>query len=167
MGWWSGDILGGDTPLDFLGDFASICECPMLDTDESAKSDTDAQDIYGYPFTRKQVEKFLDPLFLRAGKDKYSPEIGLQVLGYLVLFTGAEISKIQQDLLVVAGQSDEWANEDASRRKHVNAYIAAMREHKAGTSVNLKTKGLFEKLNERMSSGAPGLVNVHPKKQRS
>jgi hypothetical protein len=168
MGWWSASILGGDEPLDYLGDLADICGVGYRDKDESEDlTKLSAQErearatLYDYAFsaeivndsaTRKQMIKYC--------QEAYSPEIAHQVLGVILMATGAKIPKTLKQKIVKSAQKDEWANNpDEERMSYIQAFIAALNNYIDGTPVFTTVEGLFQKINENLSSGQTGLVN--------
>lgn len=167
MGWWSASILGGDEPLDCLGDLADICGVSYRDQEKteigklSPEEQTRMATLYNYPFTsailnnsetRKKMEKYCTKA--------YTPEIAYQVLGVILMATGAKIPKTLKNKIVHAAQNDEWAlSKDEERISFIQSYIAALNNYTDGTPVSTTVEGLFQKMNEAYNSGSTGLVN--------
>jgi hypothetical protein len=142
MGWWSDDVMGGDTPLDiesFIYDAVGINKYPE-DSDEEVRIPSDA-------FDYKKIVKFLKD---RDGDDYWlkgdTGNIFHQVLGILMMESGAPINKTLKAKMIKAAQQDEWANEDGGdedRKDKMDAFITKVKNYD-GTSTIIKSKGLME-----------------------
>ena len=160
MGWWSADIMGGDTPLDFKGMF------------EDTFGVADPEDWYGegpapeyrVP-TSEEAEEFLNEC-QGLGWGGGDGNIAAQVAGFLVMERAAPMSDelrtrvlegIDNEFSEGCGEwndPEERKGELADFRQRVAAYPAA------GGEVEMpETKGLFQKLAEHMAAGKSGLVN--------
>lgn len=153
MGWWSYDVLGGDTPLDALGDIADFCGLGYNDKVSNNKC------YYGYDFLKvksrfensQEMSKILDHIKQRTEGDSYYQEIYLQVLGLVLMSTGVKIeSKLKQEILS-AIENDSWAKEEEERKKAMDSFYKTFREYKKGSPVVLNQKGLFESFSEAMN----------------
>lgn len=155
MGWWSKDIMGGDSPLDMKDEIFGICEVDEFPEDDSIvslkKSDFE-----------KNEEKIIE--FLRKQKNNpYYDEraIGFQVLGVLMMKAGATISEELKAEILENSKTDSWAKEDDERKAIVDNFHQALEQYN-GTPVEIRSKGLFEVINDHLSSGNIGLVNKGP-----
>jgi hypothetical protein len=135
MGWWSATIMGGDAPLDWQG---SICGVLGVEFNYITGK-------YGY--TRARLEKNMTKILAKIAKDKYDAYIGYQVLGVMVLETGAKISKVTRDKILAAAEADVWAKEgDKARQKYIAEFVEAIKAHKPGTLKKLPYQGLLSSL---------------------
>jgi hypothetical protein len=146
MGWWSDDIMGGDTPLDlqsFIYDALGFIKYPE-DSDEKVRIPSDG-------FDYKKIVKFLKD---RDGDDYWlksdTGNIFHQVLGVMMMESGAPISKTLKNKMIKAAQQDEWANEDGGdedRKDKMDAFIAKLKNYD-GTSTIIKSAGLIETIGD-------------------
>jgi hypothetical protein len=151
-GWWSKTILGGDTPLDYLGNIAHVLGVPCTYDDKRFEG---AEEFHCYMFTREQLEspdatKKLLALYKKTG---YQREIMGQVIGTVYLWTGAKMPKKIKDLVIASAKADEWAREDAEREDRIYDLIKAVKAHKPGQRVELREEGLFQKFREAGFTG--------------
>lgn len=150
MGWWSTDIMGGDSPLDAKDEIFGICGVEEFGDD-------------GRELTKEDFEKNMPQIleFLRGqeNNDYYDEKaIGFQVLGVLMMKAGAPISPELKQEILDNSQTDSWAKEDMERGQIVENFHVAI-EHYDGAPVIIKSKGLFEAIDEHLSQGKTGLVN--------
>jgi hypothetical protein len=146
MGWWSDDIMGGDTPLDlqsFIYDALGFIQYPE-DSDEEVRIPSDG-------FDYKKIVKFLKD---RDGDDYWlksdTGNIFHQVLGILMMESGAPINKTLKAKMIKAAKNDEWANEDGGdedRKDKMDAFIAKLKNYD-GTSTIIKSAGLIETISD-------------------
>lgn len=144
MGWWSATILGGDSPLDDLGSLAKICGIGHGDYEKPGN-------FHGYMFSKSVVEKNLKRLVEWCEANKYVEyrSIAYQVLGAVVLHTGAKISKALHKKLIDQAMADEWMREEGTgseRGRYVQAFVRMLKAHEPGKSVQIPDQGLFEQL---------------------
>ncbi len=156
MGWWSATILGGDTPLDYLGDFAS--ELKLSDTENGLP------ELYGYEFSKEILNKKenLTKLVSYADsiKDKEYRSIAYQILGVILMATGSKISGTLKEKIIEYAKKDEWyQNKTPDRVFYIEDFINSVRNYKDGTPVFVKKEGLFEKIAEKIATRQAGLVN--------
>lgn len=147
MGWWSTTILGGDTPLDYLGNIAHVLGVPCT-YDDPKRYPKDVDAFHCYLFTQERLEspdatKKLIALYQRTG---YLQEIMGQVIGTVYLWTGAKMPEKIKKLVLASAKADEWAREDEERADHIYAFTKAVKMHKRGQRVELSEEGLFERM---------------------
>jgi hypothetical protein len=142
MGWWSETVMGGDTPLDYKGFLCDAMGVP-----------------FDYKFTAEHLGKHM-PAVVRAAEGLKDP-IAFQVLGVMILESGAECPDDLKARIVDATKADEWAkNGDAVRIRHMTDLATKICLHTPGTTVEVPSEGLFDKFAEMIESGSePGLVN--------
>jgi hypothetical protein len=150
MGWWSKDIMGGDSPLDVKDGIFDICG-----VDEFGE---DGRDI-----TRKDIEDHMPQIldFVRSheNNDYYDESaIAYQVLGVLMMKTGTPITEELKQEILENSKTDSWAESDSERKEIVGNFHTAI-ENYNGTPVVITSRGLFEAIAEHMSQGNTGLVN--------
>ena len=81
MGWWSSDILGGDTPLDYQDEILDIISGGYLtDNDITAEQFENMDEVF--------VNSKIDSIALT----KYDKSIAYQVLAVIGMRVGARIS---------------------------------------------------------------------------
>lgn len=151
MGWWSATVLGGDEPMDYVGDMEDLIGLASYDDEES---DEDVE------FTVKQrraaVNKNINRLVKYAkGRDS---EIAFHVLGAVVITNGAKLSAKVRTLVVDAIKADEWANagsDDSTERKFYMAkFLRQINRYPLNTNTRPRTlpyEGLFDKLAKMMA----------------
>lgn len=152
MGWWSTCVMGGDTPLDLQG---VLCDAMDIDFDYSGG---------GYRFTREHLESSLPHLLdviEAAGKWwEWHKDTHYQVLGHMLMETGAEIPEPLRERIVRAAREDsDWrtrpldapddGSDDPERRSDMDKFIAAIQAHAAGTPTHVRREGLVDKLLKR------------------
>lgn len=152
MGWWSKDIMGGDSPLDAKDEIYGICGVDEFDDENGRK------------LNRKDFETHLPEIlesFRKAENNDYYDEkaISFQVLGVLMMQTGTPISAELKQEILDNSQTDSWAKEDMDRGQIVENFHVAI-EHYDGIPIVIRSKGLFEAINDHIENGGTGLVNV-------
>ena len=143
MGWWSCDVMGGDTPLDLEGDLYNAFGVEMYP--EREDEEFVQTELTPEQFTYEAIETYLDEA-VRYG-DEYL-DIALQVLAYKGMECGADLSEwkypIEKGII-----NDEWAKVDEERREVMSAFLGTFREYK-GEAVPFNSKGLFEVMAEKL-----------------
>jgi len=142
MGWWSTDILGGDTPLDFEDTYYDICGVEKF-PETGKMNELTKQDL------ETNLNKILD--FLDADKWGES-NIGYQVLAVLMLKAGAHISGDLQDFMMQACENDEWAQEDTERKVATTGLFNALAAYDNQIPIEIRSRGLFEVMNEKLNN---------------
>lgn len=115
MGWWSTNIMGGDTPLDFEDEFFGICKVEMF-PEPGKRNELSKEDFVNH----------LDEMLAYIHKDKSAYNIGYQVLAVSMLKAGAFISADLQDFMMQACENDEWAQESDERKIATNGLFKAL-----------------------------------------
>lgn len=141
MGWWSTDIMGGDSPLDWEGDFYDVCGVDMWIGNKQK------------PLTKEILEKNISAMVSKVENEKYAEDrnIGFQVIGVLLMKSGSVIDPTLKKKITQACKDDEWAKEDDERKASVNSFMEKLKEYKGETPVVIKSKGLFEVMAEKIS----------------
>ena len=150
MGWWSEDIIGGDTPLDFVDTFYDIAQIEEFEGD--------VQNMIPADTFKERLPAMIE--FIE--KQDYDNEIGFQVLAVKLMEAGAEINEDLKSKIFKACADDEWAQHDETRADRINSLKEAV-EMYDGTPIVVKSKGLFEVIGEHLSNGNEGLVNKNIK----
>jgi hypothetical protein len=133
MGWWSTDILGGDTPLDYKDQFYDICEIDAFSEEGEVKTSAHV------------LEEHLDEILAFLDKDEWGEAgIGYQVLAVLMMEAGANISKDLRFEMVNACNEDEWAKGDEDRQRSILGLLNALEVYDNQTPIKINSKGLFE-----------------------
>lgn len=137
MGWWSTDIMGGDTPLDFEDTYYDICGVEkFLEKDNS---------YVRQELTKEAIEANINKLVDFIDADKWGERnIAYQVLAVLMLKAGAFISGDLQDFMMQACENDEWAQEDEDRKVATTGLFNALAAYDNQTPIIVKSRGLFE-----------------------
>lgn len=149
MGWWSEDILGGDYPLDTLGDLAVACGLDIYNDDDCAES------YYGYDFfkvkesfsTDKKVEELFNNI---SNNSMYSEDrnISSQVLALVMMLVGAPMVEARKAKFVKNISKDKWMKKDKKRKEIIETFIQEIEDYD-GSPRLYKQKGLFESLKEK------------------
>lgn len=150
MGWWSKDIMGGDSPLDAKDEIYGICKVEEFGDD-------------GREITREDIEAHLPEIlekFRETENNEYYADraIYFQVLGVLMMQTGTPISEELKAEILENSKTDDWAMEDEERKQIVEGFHQAIEVYN-GTPIRIKSRGLFEVLAEHIASGNGGLIN--------
>ena len=154
MGWWSENIMGGDTPLDiesFIYHALEIEQFPDQENDnygEVIKIPADKFDydkIVAYLKNREKDDYWL--------KGDYG-NIFHQVLGVLMMKFGAPISDDLKKKMIEAAENDVWANgdeydeADEDRKSKMDDFIKTLNSYDGVTPIKINSKGLFETIAE-------------------
>lgn len=142
MGWWSKNIMGGDTPWDFEDIIYSVCGLEKWPANHP-KGDPEAV------IPKETFDSNMDSIIKAIEDYKTDQEIGFQVLGYLAMKFGATLSDELRKRIMESCDKDEWAKEDPKRetiilrlKKHIKNYKnIAVSETDLG-----KDYGVFAKL---------------------
>lgn len=145
MGWWSCDIMGGDTPLDCEDELYSILE---VDNRPSIKfNKSKIVPLRSDLFTPEKIEKYIKSL------PKFVSEeisIGYQVLAVKMMEVGAPIGSELKDEMIEQISEDEWAGRDARRQKVIDDLLKAVSAYDNKTPIKINSKGLFEVMAEKL-----------------
>jgi hypothetical protein len=137
MGWWSTDIMGGDTPLDYR------CEIYEM---------VGISDYYDVSReVKKEKLKSLIPLIENETifkDDDYIPVIGFQVLAVELMDNEVSISDKAKKVLIRNIKKDDW--NDKERIKTINALVDKVKNY-TGERIIVKSKGLFEVINDKLN----------------
>ena len=144
MGWWSGNIMGGDPPLDCIGFIAEYCGVKF---DEDAKGEKISH-FQMYPFTRKIVEDNVKGILdnIKNDPDWYDTNISTQVVGMLVMYYGAKFPRGAKSQIIQAAHDDEWAKDDgpnSERGKSIRNFVEQLYKYKPGQRYYQNTEGEF------------------------
>jgi hypothetical protein len=166
MGWWDFGILGGDTPLDYLHSIEDIVGIERGEELEGALYPLDAR-----PELKEAIEAHLDKLISGLYSVKWEGKtydqdhsrdpVWYQVVGAVIMATGASITDEQREIIVEKSLEDEWMMEegrDSSRGLAILNFVDALNAYDGEIRV-IAQKGLFEKMAEMMSAGESGLAN--------
>jgi hypothetical protein len=142
MGWWSHDILGGDTPLDFKDEIFGICG--VEEFPESGKRNE---------LTSEDISSKLGDIISMIENTRFGETyIGYQVLSVLMMKTGTAIPESLFPMLEDACFMDEWAKESDERKESVYGLLAALRAYDNQTPITVRSRGLFEVMAEKLGN---------------
>ena len=157
MGWWSADILGGDTPLDMMWtfeDFFSLDRGALYPLEAWTKETRSKVKFY-IESDRDGFYEAIDRAKRIAGDN--GEEVATQVAAVIWLNSGAHMNGAAKNSLIKAARNDVWANEgDNTERKAVmDTLIKHIRNYDGGW-LTVNSEGLFEviskKLDERVNN---------------
>jgi hypothetical protein len=134
MGWWSTDILGGDTPYDIVSRIFEICDIEQYEEDKPGQNLLNDKAIQE---NLDEITNYLDML----GEDK---SIGYQVLAVLMMECGATISKDLKFEMIYACNEDEWAQTNEERQKSILGLLTTLEAYDNSKPIAVKSKGLLE-----------------------
>ena len=155
MGWWDEGIMGGDTPLDFKGNF----EDKFGSTDPEFNEWREEDGKPTIPFVKpdpQEVLTFINDFDWRWGRD--DEPILKQVTGFLLMERGAPMND-ELRALIIQG-IDEEISEGAPTWNSPETRIARLQEFRkavesypaAGANVEMpESPGLLSKLAEHLS----------------
>lgn len=157
MGWWSTDILGGDSPLDWQGVLYDKLDIPYFDEDHTNVGTHDGiSEIRPKEMSRTTQNNLIQYILdsTQESYDKYggsdSRSIGMQVLAIMILKSGAKMTKKNKNELIKWIKLDEWATEDHERKNHIDELLFAIEKYD-GMPMYYKGKGLFQTIFEGLS----------------
>lgn len=153
MGWWSCTVMGGDDPLDWLSDLASVCGVGFVEGDDDEAWE---QSFHGFMLTRGAVEAHLDALVQHLESIDARPydnaRIPVQVLGAMILWTGAAIPDALRERIIASAEGDEWAAENEERAHYIARFVVALRQHEAGKRTDIDSEGLWDALDRKTAT---------------
>lgn len=152
MGWWSTDIMGGDSPLDWEDSFYSICKVKKWPDDSSEMAQIPKEALQAH------VEKIVEEI--EEVRETWDKQVAYQALAVVMMRSGCEIEENLKANMICAAHLDEWAEEDEDRRKACNDLIQKLKDYQ-GTPTEVRSKGLFEVLGEAIKDGQK-LINKTP-----
>jgi len=137
MGWWSADIMGGDTPMDME---IVIYQALDLDTDSPLPKEIDLE-----PMLKKVKDD--DEYWLGEGAN-----IFYQVLGVMMMKYGCTIPDHLKNQMIDAAKNDEWAKEDGEdeRKDVMTGFIQALELYDGTKPIVIRSRGLFEVMCEKL-----------------
>lgn len=144
MGWWSTDILGGDTPLDWEDEFYGIAGVDKFKDAPKGRINYIPKDV----LEQRQFE-FSD--LLDASINYMEPGIGYQVLAVMMMRAGASIDPVVKGKMVAAALGDQWAKEDSEREETIHGLVKALGQYDGKTPILIKSRGLFQVMEEKLS----------------
>jgi hypothetical protein len=156
MGWWSADIFGGDTPLDEVYELEQMIG---------------VEDIY--PIERWDddvLEAVTQGLFKCRDSLAHKMEKGLaegssygavfaQIVGAIWMATGLPMPDEIRAATLRGCDDDEWMREEGTlseRGRIITAFRETVEQYDGIQRVITKTKGLFERFDELMTSPGEG-----------
>lgn len=154
MGYWSVDVLGGDTPMDILGEIGSrigvanlypLRFTPMQAANVRAKVE---------PRQTELLAVLTGADFLLRFSDNGEPRDTVPVLAAVLLASGAEFDPMVRAAAIRAAEqnaekADEWGSA-GERRAAMLAFAQKIRDHRAGTITDIAHKGLFATMAEKL-----------------
>lgn len=149
MGWWDVTVLGGDTPLDILGELESILGVRELYPVRAWEDETREA-------VRKAFEKNWINVTSRFADEKcwwskgWNHEVAIQVVAVVAMASGAEFPEGFKERAIKAANDDEWANEDGSRHQRMVELKKTLEEYTPGNPTEVAEKGLMERIYEVM-----------------
>jgi hypothetical protein len=153
MGWWSTDIMGGDSPLDVKDVIFEICEVEEFDGNDG-HIDLTKEDLVN------NLEHILSYVRDQDNNSYYDERaIAFQVLGVLMMKAGAPISEELKAEILKNSKTDSWAQENEERAQVVNLFHQALEVYDGKHPIEIKSRGLFEVMAEHLNSGNKGLIN--------
>jgi|694.fasta_scaffold36925_4 hypothetical protein len=142
MGWWSTDIMGGDTPLDFEDQFYDICKVEKFPEGGGMAT-----------LTKKDLESNLSEILAFLNENRWGEsQIGFQVLAVLMLKAGARIDLPVKVRMIEACHLDDWSHENAEREITVGGLLKAIETYDNKTPIIIKSRGLFEVMAEKLGT---------------
>lgn len=157
--------MEGDTPLDLQG-----CAVDYLSTLITAPEGSTVDDLYnaflsGTYMTARDLKgrdmECVKEISRQYSEDGLTPwerkawmhddQIAAQVVAFLWMSRGAEISDEFKEYALRACREDLWAAVDEERRSSCDNFAAAIESYVPGTPYEHPTKGLFEAVFEKLS----------------
>lgn len=152
MGWWACTVMGGDGPADVADVIAE-----RLGIDDEDISEEDFHTKLTEHLSLLASDDFIEEL-----TDFDDEHIVKQVIGLFVLHNNLDPNNEHVKTILKnareGAEQDEWAADDGERKQEMDAYITLIDAYD-GHSVEVRSKGLFEAIDEHIASGKTGLVN--------
>ena len=148
MGWWSTDILGGDSALDWKSELYN-------------KIDVQYKDNFGYRTLKpndmsSKTQNNLIQYVLDSTQKSFddwgecdSRSIGMQIIALMIIESGAKITNKNKKELIKWIKKDEWAEENDERKDNINDLLSAIKKYDSIPMI-YQGEGLFQKLAERI-----------------
>lgn len=138
--------MGGDAPLDWLGEIMSLALGKgVYDGGNGELLTADVLD--------ERMDSIEAALARHGARDAY---IGWQVLGHEIITRGAKLTESVKRRVLEAIDQDEWALDgDQERIQHMGAFKSAVTSYRDGEPVRITHECLFERIAEYLQSG-PG-----------
>jgi len=149
MGWWSKDILGGDSALDWKSELYN-------------KINIQYEDNFGYRTLKpndmsNKTQNNLIQYVLESTQESFdkwgecdSRSIAMQVIALMVIESGAKVTKKNKKELSKWIKLDDWATEDDERKDNIDDLLSVIKEYDS-TPMIYQGKGLFQTLAETIS----------------
>jgi len=157
MGWWSTDLMGGDSPLDWQGALYDKLDIPYFDEDHTNVGTHDGiSEIRPKEMSRTTQNNLIQYILdsTESSYEKYgecdSRSIGMQVLSLMILKSGAKMTKKNKTELSKWIKLDEWGKENDERKDHIDDLLNAIEKYD-GKPMYYKGKGLFQAIGEGLS----------------
>lgn len=113
MGWWSDNVMGGDTPLDYLNEIAEICGLHITAGNP-------------YRFNKEILETNLERIALNIQNNKVfedDNEIAWQVLGHLVIEHDVSLPEAIKGYILASFEWDVLSKKNTKRKNIMDSYI--------------------------------------------
>lgn len=161
MGWWSEDIMGGDTPLDIKSFIYDALDIKQYPDDNYDKKVIIPSDVFDYDKIVKYVNDRDSDNYWLTGD---TGNIFHQVLGVMMMESGASISDKLKAKMTLAAVEDEWGfgytrgefseEGDEDRAKKMNQFIDTLINYDE-TPTKITSKGLFETIAKGIEAEKP------------
>jgi len=140
MGWWSEDIMGGDTPLDIEGLIYDFLKIEFWD--ENDNKSVIPKEAF------KDEAKLIKYITQKQSGWGCDTEIFYQVVAVLMMRSGAPISEKLKGYIYEACDDDDWAVIDNDRYRKIEELRKAVQDYDGINPVEINSKGLFEVMME-------------------
>lgn len=135
MGWWSTEIMGGDSPLDIEHEIKDL----------SSNLENEKLTIW----LNENHEMLLEH-FIKTGWEGYE-ELVYQVIGWLIVTNGGEFDETLKEKVLFYTINDSWAKEgEVERQINIDNFVNAINTYQ-GKPLVLKQTGLFEIINKKLN----------------
>jgi hypothetical protein len=154
MGWWSADVLGGDTPLDMMWTFED-----HFKLDRSTLYPLENWSSKTRSIVKRSIEGdhngFWEAVFKAKELAGWSGgEVAVQVGAVIWLNSGADMSMAVKKIFIKASRNDVWANEgdeyDNTERKAVMKNLEDKIRGYTGVPILVNSEGLFDVIAKKM-----------------
>jgi hypothetical protein len=141
MGWWSTDIMGGDSPLDFEDEIFDICNVNKFPEGGGMAK-----------LTKEDLQPHLEEIIAMIEKSRSEKVIGYQVLAVLTMGAGCPVDESLKAKMVEACHLDDWSHENEEREIAVGGLLKALEAYDGKTPIKIKSRGLFEVMAEKLGN---------------
>lgn len=142
MGWWSTNVYGGDSPLDWRENIYN-----KLGIEEYGEKDKVNQ--VPVDVLSEKIDEITE-MILISDADEDDKNIGYQVLAAIILHSGFDLESNQnlKNTIISAIENDEYAREDSERRIVMKNFLKQINEYNPNEPVDITSVNVYEAVDD-------------------